>query len=62
MQFANNIISKSFNFKKEAAKDGKPGFGDLIKFQPESFLPLETFYDGYLKRTKGYFHSLTSSS
>jgi len=37
MQFANNIISKSFNFKKEAAKDGKPGFGDLIKFQPESF-------------------------
>jgi hypothetical protein len=41
MQFANNIISKPFNFKKEAAKDGKPGFGDLIKFQLESFYLLK---------------------
>jgi hypothetical protein len=41
MQFANNIISKPFNFKKEAAKDGNPGFGDLIKFQPEIFYLLK---------------------
>jgi len=27
-----DIISEPFNFKKEAAKDCKHGFGDLIKF------------------------------